>query len=437
MFGAQKKKAWVVAAYMGYGHLRAALPFQDIARGGKIIAANDSPGIPEQDKKIWGDSRRFYETISRFKKFPVLGDFVFAFFDKFQEIKEFYQNNESIDAPTLQLRQVYRLFEKKRWGEHCISRLNKNPLPLVATFFIPAHMAEFWKYEGPIYLVVTDTDVSRAWAPLHPNKSKIIYCASTQRAASRLLRYGVREENIVITGFPLPQEFTKNNAAKTKNDLRRRLAVLDPEGAYHSRYGKLVEQYIGSVQSPTLNRGKAGFHRVVLTFAIGGAGAQAELAKDIMEGAKSLLEEKKFEFHVIAGTHREIAADLRKRSCLESRRAGKNVFVHSSPSKKKYFKDFSKILSKTDILWTKPSELVFYAGLGIPIIIAPPIGSQEVSNRRWLLDIGAGIDQKKPELLYQWLPDLIRQGALAEAAMQGFVEIPKDGTGTIKKILCG
>ena len=149
-----------------------------------------------------------------------------------------------------------------------------------------------------------------------------------------------------------------------------------------------------------------------------------------MEGAKSLLEEKKLELHVIAGTHREVATNLRKRS-------GKNVFVHSSPSKKKYFKDFSKILSKTDVLWTKPSELVFYAGLGIPIIIAPPIGSQEVSNRRWLLDIGAGIDQKKPELLYQWLPDLIRQGALAEAAMQGFVEIPKDGTGTIKKILCG
>ena len=430
MFGRKKKKAWVVAADMGYGHLRAALPFEDIAQGGKIIAANEYPGIPEQDKKIWEDSRRFYETISRFKKFPVLGDFVFAFFDKFQEIKEFYPNNESIDAPTLQLKQVYRLFEKKRWGEDLISRLNKDPLPLVTTFFTPAHMAEFWKYKGPIYLIIPDADISRAWAPLKPKESKIFYCASTERVAVRLRRYGVRKERIEVAGFPLPKEFTKGNFAKAKKDVRRRLEVLDSEHRYLKQYGKIVEQYVGKVKGVSQKR-------VVLTFAIGGAGAQVELAKDIMEGAKSLLEENNLELHVIAGIHREIVADLRKRACLESGRAGKNVFVHSSPSKKKYFKDFSKILSKTDILWTKPSELVFYAGLGIPIIIAPPIGSQEVSNRRWLLDIGAGIDQKKPELLYQWLPDLIRQGALAEAAMQGFVEIPKDGAETIKKILCG
>ncbi|MBI2098140.1 MAG: hypothetical protein HYT49_00550 [Candidatus Wildermuthbacteria bacterium] len=423
MFGRKKKKVWVVAADMGYGHLRAALPFQDIAQNGKIIAANDYPGIPGQDKKIWEDSRRFYETISRFKKFPVLGDFVFAFFDKFQEIKEFYPNNESIDAPTLQVKQVYRLFEKKRWGEDFISRLNKNPLPLVTTFFIPAHMAEFWKYKGPIYLIIPDADISRAWAPLKPKESKILYCASTERAAARLRRYGVKKEQIRVTGFPLPKEFTKRNFAKAKKDVRRRLEALDSEHRYLKQYGKTVEQYVGKVRGVSQKR-------VVLTFAIGGAGAQAELAKDIMEGAKSLLEGKKLELHVIAGTHREVATNLRKRS-------GKNVFLHSSPSKKKYFKNFSKILSKTDILWTKPSELVFYASLGIPIIIAPPIGSQEVSNRRWLLDIGAGIDQKKPELLYQWLPDLIRQGALAEAAMQGFVEIPKDGAENIKKLVCG
>ena len=75
---------------MGYGHQRAALPFKDIAQGGKIIAANDYVGIPSSDRNIWEASRRFYEAVSRFKKFPVLGDLFFAIYDKFQEIQEFY-----------------------------------------------------------------------------------------------------------------------------------------------------------------------------------------------------------------------------------------------------------------------------------------------------------------------------------------------------------
>ena len=416
---------------MGYGHQRTALSFQDIAQGGKIIAANDYPGIPESDKNIWRDSQRFYEIISRFKKFPVLGDFFFAIFDKFQEIKEFYPSNESIDAPTLQLKQVYRLFEKKCWGEHFIDQLNKNRLPLLTTFFIPAYMAEYWGYRGPIYLIIPDTDISRAWAPLRPKESKVIYCASTQRAATRLKRYGVQQKRIIVTGFPFPQEFTKGNAMKAKKDLKRRLQTLDPNRRYLEKYARIVEQYLGRTQSPTFLRSKSDLtRRVSLTFAIGGAGAQVNIAEDIIEGVKPLTREGTLELHIIAGIHKELATALK-------RRAGKNIFVHFSPNKKRYFQNFSKILSKTDILWTKPSELVFYASLGIPIIIAPAIGSQEVCNRRWLLDIGAGIDQKKPEFVYQWLPDLIEQGALAEAAMQGFVEITRDGVDNIKKLVCG
>jgi len=240
--------------------------------------------------------------------------------------------------------------------------------------------------------------------------------------AVRLRQYGVKEENIVLTGFPLPREFTKNNAAKAKKDLKRRLQALDPEGKYLSKYGTLAEKYVGSVSKK--------HRRPVLTFAIGGAGAQAELAEDIIGGVKPLVEQGMLEFHIIAGVHKELASTLKKK-------VGRHMVVHFSSNKAKYFSDFAKILSKTDILWTKPSELVFYAGLGLPLILAPPIGSQEKMNRKWLLEVGAAIDQKKPELTYQWLPDLIKKGTLAEAAMQGFVEIEKNGTENIKRLVCG
>jgi hypothetical protein len=41
-----KKKVWVIAANMGYGHQRTAYPLNEIAFGDKIIHANSYEGIP-------------------------------------------------------------------------------------------------------------------------------------------------------------------------------------------------------------------------------------------------------------------------------------------------------------------------------------------------------------------------------------------------------
>ena len=91
----------------------------------------------------------------------------------------------------------------------------------------------------------------------------------------------------------------------------------------------------------------------------------------------------------------------------------------------------------TDILWTKPSELSFYAGLGLPIIITEPLGSQEVFNSKWLKGIGAALNQENLTYANEWLFDWLNSGWLAEAAMQGFFEAPKYGTFNIEKIISG
>ena len=65
-------------------------------------------------------------------------------------------------------------------------------------------------------------------------------------------------------------------------------------------------------------------------------------------------------------------------------------------SRTAYFHDFTQTLKTTDILWTKPSELSFYCGLGIGIVMAPPIGSQEEFNRVWLTYMGGGVSQNDP-----------------------------------------
>ena len=100
-----------------------------------------------------------------------------------------------------------------------------------------------------------------------------------------------------------------------------------------------------------------------------------------------------------------------------------------------YFRVFNETLRETDILWTKPSELSFYAGLGIPIIIAPTIGSQEDFNKKWLLHVGAGVAQENPKYTDQWFYDYLNSGDLAEVAMQGFMEIEKMGAYNIEEIV--
>ena len=213
---AQKtKKAWVVAVDMGYGHQRAASALRRFAFKGKIVNADLYPGIPPMDKLLWKEIRTLYEIISRFKKVPVIGDLVFALFiDQFQEIKEFYPKTQGIEPPTLQLRQIYRLLSERNWGRHLISVLNKNPMPLVTTFSVIAFMAEHWGYKGPILLVETDSDVARSWAPLQPAKSKIVYCAPTERVVERLKSYGVPHSKIFLTGFPLPERLLGKELSK-------------------------------------------------------------------------------------------------------------------------------------------------------------------------------------------------------------------------------
>ncbi len=113
----------------------------------------------------------------------------------------------------------------------------------------------------------------------------------------------------------------------------------------------------------------------------------------------------------------------------------KNVNIIYDVHKINYFQILNIALRTTDVLWTKPSELSFYAGLGIPIIMSEPIGSQEHYNREWLLNMGCGIDSGDPEYLDEWLIDWLESGWLAEAAMAGYLNAPKMGTYHIEDIV--
>jgi len=418
------RKIWVIAVDMGYGHQRTAYPLRELALGGRVINANSYGGIPKKDKSFWQQTRVAYEFISRFKRIPILGEFLFSILDRFQKILSYYPKRD-LSMPNFSLRNIYALI-KRGWGRDLIERLKIEPLTIVSTFFTPAFMAEQCNYPGKVYCVVCDADINRSWATIEPKKSIIKYFVPCTWVRDRLKLYGVKSENIILTGYPLPKENIGENLEIIKEDMRNRLINLDPDKKYRTMYGPLIRGLLGKLPEKSN-------HPLTIMFSVGGAGAQKEIPVNIINSLKQKIKDRKIRFIIAIGVREK----LREYYAKNIRELKLDGWVHiiSAITTEEYFKLFNEALRETDVLWTKPSELSFYAGLGIPIIIAPTIGSQEDFNKRWLLHVGAGTPQENPKYTDQWFCDLLHAGDLAEIAMQGFVEIEKMGTYNIEKII--
>ena len=359
---------------------------------------------------------------------------LFDALDRWQQIDAFYPRRD-LSKPNLQLVEIYRMI-KKGLGKHLIAKLAENPLPLVTTFFIPAFCADYYNYPGDIWCVTTDADISRAWAPLDPKRSRIKYLASNGRVVERLKLYGVREEQIFLTGFPLPKELIGGPKETVLKDLLSdRICNLDPNGIFTEGYGRILQSELGAKRCVK----KDGSHPLTLTYSVGGAGAQRQLGVKILNSLKSKIAQGKIRLNLVAGV-RKIDATFYKDAVIAAglkKQLGTGVCVPEFGSRAEYFSGFNEILKTTDILWTKPSELSFYAGLGIALIMAPPIGSQEEFNRLWVRYVGAGVSQNDPAYTDEWLFDWIASGGVARMAWNGSLEAPTHGTYRIEDMVLG
>ena len=424
-------QAWVVAVDMGYGHQRAAYPLRHLSPTGKVIIANNYQGIPKKDYQIWHDSKVFYEYVSRLINFPLIGKYLFNLYDKLQAIKDFYPRRD-LSRPNLPLREMYSLI-KNGWGEDFINFLNTKDIPLITTFFAVAFMAEEHKFKNDIYLILCDADISRSWVAFNPQKSRIKYLAPCRRVVDRLKLYGVKSENIFLTGFPLPEENLGGAELKVlKSDLVARIHNLDPLKRYRQKYSDTVARFLKSDGEKI-----SILHPLTLTFAVGGAGAQKMMAKDILFSLKKRLLNDELRLNLVAGTRNDVYLYFQEQinECGLKKLLDKNIKIIFALEKEEYFAQFNECLKTTDMLWTKPSELVFYTALGIPLVTAPSLVAQEVYNRTWLKTIGAGISQNNPKYVHEWLFDWVDSGWLAEAAMAGFLDGRQFGVSNIKDVV--
>jgi hypothetical protein len=429
---APDKKANIVAVMMGMGHLRAAYPLIHIADNGIMVYGSERDASAKE-YKVWRKFRASYYFFSRAGEIPFIGNILLRIMLLIQCIEPYYPHRDH-SRPNLSVNYLDHQIKSKGLCNGLIEKLAKKKIPAIHTYFLTAIAADKVQGNSGInYLLICDSDFNRVWVPKNPQKSNLLYLAPCTQVKRRLISYGVARENIFLTGFPLPKENTGTETGLEilKGDLLSRLKRLDPSGRFLNIHEKSVKHWIDSDYVP-------GPDCFTVTFAIGGAGAQTDLALTILKSLSEKIREGTIKFILSVGIQKRIFEKVL--NCINGLRLkdeldkGLKILFDADPFV--YLDKFNSCLRTTDVLWTKPSELVFYSGLGLPILMAPPIGTHEELNKRWLQEIHAGVKEAgPPECCDEWLFDLRESGRLAEAAWDGFLKVRKLGTFKIEHLI--
>jgi hypothetical protein len=411
----------VVAIEMGYGHLR---PAHALSRelGVPLLEVDRPPLAGAEEQALWARTRRVYEGISRLSQVGGVGRPLRRLLEGITAIPPLHPLRD-LTAPTRGT-QVLGWLARRGLGQGMVGRLRATGAPLLTTFFAPAVIADAAGLDS--HCVVTDSDINRIWASERSRETRVTYYAPSPRVKRRLVAYGVPEARTHVTGFPLPGELLGGPGLDTlRENLAARLVRLDPTGVFrHGHGGELAAQL------PMLPRSEERIPPLV-TYAVGGAGAQAELVDAFLPSLAPSIRDGRLRLALVAGIRREVAERFER--AIAKAGLGADVEILLEPDHDRYFRRFNQLLARTDVLWSKPSEITFFAALGLPMVCSWPVGVHEQYNRRWVIEAGAGLKQRDPRFAGEWLADWLADGTLAGAAWSGFRRLPAGGLYNIVK----
>ncbi|QDG50899.1 hypothetical protein FIV42_09185 [Persicimonas caeni] len=418
----------VVSIEMGYGHLRAAYPLADQLRT-EVFHVDEAPLADAEEQKAWEKTRHVYEATSRISQLPVVGVPLRFALNQVTDIPHLHPYRD-LSRPTLGVRLLERAIDGGI-GQGMVAKLRQTGATLLTTFYSPAIIADRFGCRR-VFCVVTDSDINRVWAPKNSRGSAIQYLVPSKRARRRLESYGVPGEHIHFTGFPLPPELLGGpDLPVLRDNLARRLVRLDPKGRFRDYHSHELEHFLGELPDEEQGRSPR------LMYAVGGAGAQVELVATFLPRLRHLLVLDHLRLTLVAGVRSEVVEKFEQMISDAGLDAelGRSIEILHEPTFETYYRRFNERLQDTDILWTKPSEMTFYAALGLPLIFSWPVGVHERYNRRWAVEAGAGLKQRDPRYAGDWLAEMLSDGTLAAAAWSGFMRLPKFGTYRIVEAL--
>ena len=407
---------YITTVLMGYGHLRAADNVAGLGLG-RLVRVDQPPFASLADIWVWKSSQDLYHAVSRAVETRLR--FLFRVLERIEDIPE-DSTLASMDYSMLVaclirmgvgrgLRRLSAESDGALKGHSCLPRLH--------TFFVPGLACIYNRFPGKNYQLLCDADFHRVWAPIKPNDGDVTYLIPTAAGADRMMSYGVSHERIVVTGFPLPVANTGGmNLNVLKPDFLARLERLSPQS-----------------DSP-----------LRLVFSLSGAGCYLHLLKALIRELLPELRSGKLTLCIAAGDNARAKAEIE--SHLARLKVGATaeggcaipadgVTILYSPDVLEAFALFNRALRESDLLITKPGELVFYAALGMPQVLLPPVGKHEFKNRAYLIENSAALDLPGAESAGAWLLAQRANGAWRHAAESAFARLPKLGTFAINDVV--
>lgn len=418
----------LVSIEMGYGHMRAAHALAEHLDT-TTLHVDRPPLASEEETKSWERTRAFYETTSRLSTLPLVGRPFKAVIDSMTEIPNLYPYRD-LSAPHLGVKLLDRMVQSGM-GRGMVSYLENHELPLLTTFYAPAIIADRMGLDE-VYCVVTDVDIHRIWVSIDPGNTAIQYLVPSMQAARRLAAYGVPETNVHFTGFPLPPSLLGGSDLPVlRETLKGRIQRLDPKAMFQRQSRDEIRHFLGELPH---DPNPSPPH---LVFAVGGAGAQSTMVDTFLPSLAGALRRNQLKLTLVAGIRDEVRDYFEKTIDTHGLRGalGDTLAILHEPDLDHYFPAFNQLLREADILWTKPSEMTFFGALGIPLILSWPVGVHERYNRRWAMERGAGIKQRDPSHVGEWLREMLAEGTLAAAAWSGFTRLPKFGVYRIAEVI--
>ncbi len=412
-------RAWVVSAPLGQGVDILTQACSDLAHEGFVLRADNYPGISHHDKALWEHLQEQPSLLASLSNIPFVGRPLRGLLERVvHRLPSRYPHREQANW-NRRLIEFYYCLQHQHLGRDFIQHLARKPLPLVTSSQVLAFSAEVHAYPGPIYLVCHAADPSRAWAPLNPANTRIQYLVPTQMAQDRLLAYGVPATNIHHFGFPLAPEAISSKGLPA--DVEARITRLDPDQIFRP------------------HKRPSGAHKPLTLGLVADSGWRTGDLIRLFEGAGKAIRNGELIIHLFTGTNTDRAHSIEAiaRNQTLHRHLGSSLVVHAHETSSTAFTSFTKALPSIDILWSAASPWVFYAGLGIPLIVQPPIGGQEEARYAWIRGVQAGLPPLELSTVSEWLLDWRRSGGLARLAWNGYGSAPSMGHARLQALIEG
>ncbi len=180
-----------------------------------------------------------------------------------------------VARPRFQVRSLRRLIERA-WAAGLVRPPESHGRAASSPPSSPPRSAPTITAASGVYCVVTDVDINRAWVPLHPETSRrssisprasgpSTACAPTASPASRSSSPASRSRHELLGGAgpDRPAQATSP----------RRLVRLDRKGVFRAQARGEIHHFLGDLPADQETRPP------LLTYTVGGAGAQADLAR--------------------------------------------------------------------------------------------------------------------------------------------------------------